>query len=65
MMLFVSVNRLVGLHSVESRHGYMATMGSLSDLLGVHSHEGTPIVDGLFHGKSIYTWMRTGGTPMT
>jgi hypothetical protein len=22
-------------------------------------------MDGLFHGKSIYKWMMTGGTPMT
>ena len=24
-----------------------------------------PKIDGLFHGKSIYKWMMTGGTPVS
>ena len=31
---------------------------------GFHSHGAIPMtMDGLFHGKSIYKWMMTGGTP--
>ena len=40
------------------------TMGISSSM--VHSHGGAPSsLVGLFHGKSIYKWMMTGGTPIS
>jgi hypothetical protein len=27
-------------------------------------HAGIPKIDGLFHGKSIYKWMKTRGSPV-
>ena len=33
--------------------------------MGGSINGGTPTIDGLFHGKSIYKWMRIGGRPMT